>query len=53
MTVQQDRAAWAAGYAAGQASQWVPPTPPGMDALSYWAGVVEGKAARQELEAQE
>lgn len=46
VAVQQEPAAWEAGYEAGKAGQ--PSTPPqGANGLSWIAGYIEGQAVRQ------
>lgn len=45
--IEQDKASWDAGYKAGLAGG-VPHCPMEFDGLSFWSGVIEGKAAKQE-----
>ena len=45
--VTQDPAAWQAGYKAGHAGKPTDQAPPGIDALAWFSGVIEGKADRQ------
>jgi hypothetical protein len=45
--ITQDPASWQAGYNAGMSGHVPHRTPPEVaDGLAYWAGVIEGKAAR-------
>ena len=44
-----DRAAWQAGFDAGQRGDHRPP-PPGVDGYSLYSGRIEGDAARRETE---
>ena len=44
-----DRAAWQAGFDAGQRGDHRPP-PPGVDGYSFYSGRIEGDAARRETE---
>lgn len=46
--VIQDPAAWKAGYHAGLSGKASTPPPPGVDALAYVSGVIEGQAARSQ-----
>lgn len=41
-----DKASWGVGYRAGLADN-PQSCPPALDGLSYWSGVIEGKAARE------
>ena len=50
MIIKQDPTAWQVGYVAGWAGQ-APPTPPDLDGLAFQAGVIEGRADRQKLNA--
>jgi ribosome modulation factor len=43
--LRQDPQAWEAGYQAGLAGK-TGPAPPGVDALAYYSGQIEGKADR-------
>jgi len=44
--VTQDPEAWTAGYKAGHSGQQTTP-PPGIDALAWSSGVIEGQADRK------
>ena len=44
--VRQDPQAWSAGYKAGHTGAPTTP-PPGVDALAWASGVIEGQADRQ------
>lgn len=46
--MKQDPKAWQAGYDAGKEGK-SPPTPRGLDGLSFQSGVIEGKAARNQV----
>jgi hypothetical protein len=44
--VTQDAASWQAGYKAGHGGATSDKPPPGVDALSWASGAIEGKADR-------
>ena len=44
--VTQDAKSWEAGYKAGHSGKPTETPPPGVDPLSYFSGVIEGKADR-------
>ena len=45
--VPQDPKSWAAGYKAGHSGKLPTAPPPGVDALAWSSGVIEGQADRQ------
>lgn len=47
LAVTLDPTAWQAGYKAGHAGKPTNQPPPGIDALAWFSGVIEGKADRQ------